>query len=95
MNAVVGVILVLCFGFLVLLIARELWCWYWKINLALAKADEALEVLRTIARDLASFAQWTVEQRNARQRQAASLNVPPPLDAGSRALAAIEKGRKK
>lgn len=102
-----GVVLLLCFGFLFFLIARELWCWYWKINLALAKADEALELLKTIAHNSATIARAAL-RANPEPTNDDPQNRPPPLstslaanDIGTGAMlgrlaqAALEKARKK
>jgi hypothetical protein len=42
-----AIILLIAFGILLLL--REVWCWYWKINLALEKLESIDQSLKEIA----------------------------------------------
>jgi len=52
MNGLVWLVTV-AIGFLLFLVLRELWCWYWKINEALEVLKDMKVVLRNIDKNLA------------------------------------------
>lgn len=61
----VGVLVVLGIALIVLLIGREIVCWYWKINAALDQFERLEAVLRNIDRNVLVIAQAAAGEEDA------------------------------
>ena len=49
--SLVGALFFFGFTFLIFLLLREVWCWYWKINKVVSLQMETNELLRTLVKN--------------------------------------------
>jgi hypothetical protein len=64
MDEVGLMLIVLVVSVLVVLLIREVWCWYWKINEGLAVQRDVLRELRALRQALAPEVEVEVEVRS-------------------------------